>query len=466
MDSSTKYTTNDAVRDQGESKSLARTNPYSFDRRGSLEVAEGSIRRQLVPELYETYLELKENGGLTKLNEAGMIRTLDADSDSPNIVVHDFLPFVTYPQEWTLEMLKQAALTILDVSICLNEHGLSLQDPHPWNVTFFHGRPVYYDFSSVFEGRSLHQRFWNDFYKGCYIALWAGSRKMGAKHYAKIASALMNAEHEWRMWRQPRAEWRRIFDKNLLGRMCRRFWSLEKRYRDEPGRQLRAIREHVRELELLAQPSVADDSHVTTSDHSDPLSHNERALAKLLDSIVPGRLLELGCGDGWFCGYASRKGHTVLGLDVDPNAIDSARGRAMNDGFDVGSMNVVWPTPPQGAFSMYPSATDRFRVDTVMMVDVHHHLNLLQNITFEALSAAAAGYGASNLIVEWVSNDDPEIKRWIESGRLKSIPEWYREADFVAAFTKHFPNVSTERSSEVSDNSSGSAGRTMFLFQR
>lgn len=46
-------------------------------------------------------------------------------------------------------MLKDAALTVLDLLLELAQCGLTLKDSHPWNVLFDAEKPVYVDLTSI-----------------------------------------------------------------------------------------------------------------------------------------------------------------------------------------------------------------------------------------------------------------------------------------------------------------------------
>src|SRR5690349_8400138 len=65
------------------------------------------------------------------------------------IVRHRVVPFVSYPNEWCAAMLKDAALTIIDLVTELSRRGLTLKDAHPWNLLFDFTRPVYVDLTSI-----------------------------------------------------------------------------------------------------------------------------------------------------------------------------------------------------------------------------------------------------------------------------------------------------------------------------
>jgi hypothetical protein len=67
-------------------------------------------------------------------------------------VEHPFLPFVSYPPEWTMSMLCDAALLHLDLQMELIEKGFSLKDASAYNVQFDGSRAVFIDAGSFEVG--------------------------------------------------------------------------------------------------------------------------------------------------------------------------------------------------------------------------------------------------------------------------------------------------------------------------
>lgn len=55
----------------------------------------------------------------------------------------------------------------------------------------------------------------------------------------------------------------------------------------------------------------------------------QRAFAYLVDAdLVRSPVLEVGCGTGELSMFLARRRHTVLGIDISPNAIEQARSKA------------------------------------------------------------------------------------------------------------------------------------------
>ncbi|MBP9208634.1 MAG: class I SAM-dependent methyltransferase [Kofleriaceae bacterium] len=69
----------------------------------------------------------------------------------------------------------------------------------------------------------------------------------------------------------------------------------------------------------------------------------------------PGRLLDVGCGEGYFLATAEAKGYAVTGVDLDPGSIEIARGRGLTHVsatplFDAGTGELAPELRPRAPF--------------------------------------------------------------------------------------------------------------------
>jgi SAM-dependent methyltransferase len=64
--------------------------------------------------------------------------------------------------------------------------------------------------------------------------------------------------------------------------------------------------------------------------------------------VTPGRTLEVGCGTGTNARWLAEQGFTVLGVDVAPIAIETARSKAPQCRFEV--LDFLTSDPPGGPF--------------------------------------------------------------------------------------------------------------------
>ena len=57
-------------------------------------------------------------------------------------------------------------------------------------------------------------------------------------------------------------------------------------------------------------------------------------LVDVVGGLVPGRAVDLGCGEGADAIWLARQGWTVLGVDISPTAVSRAHGAAVEAGID------------------------------------------------------------------------------------------------------------------------------------
>lgn len=442
----------------------ALSNPFSFDQHGSLSIDGEKVRRVVTPELFEIFLDLESSGVLDKLHEAGLVHTQAVPEEGDRVLAHRHVPFATFPQEWTVEMLRDAAVCTLDVAIELAEAGYRLHDAHPWNVTFHHGTPLFLDFSSIRPGSDVTKGWVREFYTTFYVPVWLRNKNlfafsnMVAREDAPIGGRI-----------GARATGRYLFHPKALGRLSLKYWALTRRLKrsNEPAAVLRKLRQHVASMKLPRPKTEWGLYEDPGGQYDDVASYNVKATAVrlFLEKVAPGRLVDVACNRGWFCGLAATLGHESFGFDYDENAINAGRsvGLPTTYGFDLACMDIRWPTPNQGLFAQLPSSLERWQCDTLLMAAVTHHLVLRERLSFDAVAAMADAFGPKNLIVEWIPAGDQHVRRW-PTHKGVEIPSWYREEEFVAAMSRYFPKHERTWSGppEVEEQSR----RAMFLFQR
>ena len=67
------------------------------------------------------------------------------------VIEHEYIEFWNYPYEWSFNMLKDAAILVLDVNSVANKYGYELFDVHAFNVVYDMSRPKYVDLGSFFN---------------------------------------------------------------------------------------------------------------------------------------------------------------------------------------------------------------------------------------------------------------------------------------------------------------------------
>ena len=134
-------------------ESPAQKHPSSFrDPSGYIFLHGGILYRQ-VNQSYAASFETFMNGGCyTALTEKQWLlphtriqENLTGDASWYATIRPEPLSFISYPCEWSFDMLKDAALLTLQVLKTSLSHGMILKDASAYNIQFHKGRPVFID---------------------------------------------------------------------------------------------------------------------------------------------------------------------------------------------------------------------------------------------------------------------------------------------------------------------------------
>lgn len=139
-----------------------------------------------------------------------------------------------------------------------------------------------------------------------------------------------------------------------------------------------------------------------TIGHTRPLAHQARFTRR--PPASQGTLLDIGCSDGAFIGWAQDAGFTAYGIDIDDKAIARARKRSTN----------VWSADLLSFSSLPVSKPERFDVITAFEVlehqpDPHGFL--------AAVTRLLAQDG-------WIAGTVPNRSRLVKTGRTGSGRHW------------------------------------------
>ncbi|MBX9696586.1 MAG: hypothetical protein K2X98_00595, partial [Alphaproteobacteria bacterium] len=89
---------------------------------------------------------------------------------SPSLLKHEYIPFITYPYEWSFSMLKEAALTTLSIMEDSLKEGFILKDGTAWNLTLFKGKMCFFDVLSI--GEYQEGQTWEGYKQFCQEFLY------------------------------------------------------------------------------------------------------------------------------------------------------------------------------------------------------------------------------------------------------------------------------------------------------
>jgi hypothetical protein len=367
------------------------------------------------------------------------------------VLRHRRIDTLSYPYEWSFEMLRDAARLQLDLTRQALAEKLITKDASSYNVQFLGAKPVFIDVGS-FERmrpgepwagyRQFCELYLNPLYvqalrdvpfqpllrgsldgipPGTAAAILGGRGRFQkgvfthVRLHARAERKYADADRE----RDVRAELKRagfgpsLIDaqlRNLQRAVDRLSWKLPGSTWSDYGE-----RGHYTDLDLQAKSSFVADTVARRG--------------------APAIVLDLGANDGHFSRIAVDAGaRSAIAADSDHVVVDRLYRRLRDEGERRILPLVVDLADPSPALGWRGgerrSFAERMRPDLVLCLAVVHHLALTNNVPLGEVVSFLADFGAP-LVVEFPHRDDPMAQRLLARKRgglfdSYDIAEWER----------------------------------------
>ena len=406
------------------------TSPPTFrDPAGSLSLTPEYAVRTIHSGAREAVLRFLQSPLRRQLEQNGeMVATTIAESPAESLQLHHpRVPIVTYPWEWTPgQWLAAAELTLTLCEEALSQ-GWVLKDATPLNILFLGTRPVLVDVLS-FEEHASSDPIWLAY--GQYIRTFLLPLLMNRQLHWPLALTLFRRDgyepaelYEALSWSQrisPSAFFPITLPTWLDRRSGDRGAKAAAKPRKEPDLAMHLLRRTLAGLRKRTRKALPQSSRSEWSDYTTALTHytEQESASKLafvretLESLRPGRVLDIGANTGEFSALAASLGASVVALERDAAAADRLYKRAMSQQLDILAVHadLARPTPAVGwenseSTSLLARLEDQF--DLVLMLAVIHHLLLMEQIPLDAILALLHRLTRRYLLLEWVPASDP-----------------------------------------------------------
>lgn len=426
-------------------------NPGSFrDPEGRVFSVNGRIFRTLSPAAAERMRSFEKDGRLRRLIDAGAIipsalttasqAGLDSHLCGNLVMEHEKIPLVTYPYEWSFDMLRDAALHTLDLLETCLDMGMMLKDATPFNLSAHKNRMVFMDTLSLDEYRDGrpwegYSQFCREFlfplmltaYKRIEFQSWFRGELNGLKApslsqvfgYANLPS---------------KGVWTHVHLQAFLERFLSRKKDLSVRDRFKTGsfpkkviiRMVRKLRKIVAAMKYRAADSV----WTGYEGHNTYAPEDERTKEGFVSAAARGLngevWADLGCNNGRYALVAARATKLVVGLDADPAAVNGFYRRIRaREGAACHPVvcDLLNPSPAMGwRLTERPSLFDRLRADRFLALALVHHLCIGGNVPLGEFVEMLKGVGGGG-VVEWVNKKDPMVQRLLRN-RQDVFPDY------------------------------------------
>lgn len=419
----------------------------------------GIIYRQITPTGADAYRALMGSGVYDALVAEGLLiahEEIEETEDGGAIIRPEQVPMISYPYEWSVSMLRDAAVVTLRAQRVALRHGLSLKDASAFNVQFLRGRPVLIDtlsFEPLPPGPwRAYRQFCQHFLAPLQLALARGpemlrlssawidgvpltlaSRLLPARSWLKAASLFhvhLHAAAEQK-WSGGKGSGKGSGSGSGSGAAAGKPASLE------------ALADSLERA--VAGISVNGGSHWSRyyadseSYSSDTFGRKSAVVSGWLERIRPARVWDLGANTGVFSKAAAHAGAVAVALEADHACVETLY-RETRSSTLAGVLPLVFdlttPSPAIGwGNGERMTLEQRGPADLVLALAVMHHLTVANNVPFEALAAYLARLGP-RLVIEFVPKNDPMVVRMLAT-REDIFPD-YTQAAFEQAMGQHY----------------------------
>jgi hypothetical protein len=426
--------------------------PSSYrDPSGFLFHQDGVLYRQVnrsFKDDFDFFIQSGLYGGLTEKEQ--LVRheviheNLTQSPDHYSTLRPEPVPFITYPYEWSFNMLKEAALLTLDVAAEAMDHGMMLKDAPAANIQWHQGKMMLID-SLSFE-RYDERRPWVAYRQFCehFFA------PLAVMHYLKLpfqklllstdgipvafAKALLPFKSRFNLHTYLHLHLHGSVAKNNKPSSDTRPFS-----KDKMKRLLKSLGEAIQNFSFDERSGTWSGYYEEAGKRESYLDHKKEIFSNWMSGHQYRVAIDLGSNEGVFSLMMAASDCVVISTDADHYSINQLYARTRKEGIKnilPLLVDITQPSPAIGVNNQeFPSFFSRVKGDLVLALALIHHLAVGKNIPFEKIATTFKNLGR-DLIVEFIPKDDEKVTQMLL--QKKDIYDWYTEENFLNCFSSHY----------------------------
>ncbi len=368
---------------------------------------------------------------------------------------HERVPFVSYPYEWSFEMLKDAALLTLQLLDAALDDDLTLKDGSSYNVQFVGSRATFIDVGSFEKLRAGEP--WYGYRQFCEMFLYPLMLQAykGASYHPWLRGSIEGISVTDAVALMSRRDYLRkgVFKHVYLHAKLQGSYGDTRRTTDvqrelkKAGFRKELVKANVRGLIKLVSSLKWSEQASEWSDYRTDNSYTDddtTAKAAFVDKVASQQrrrlVWDLGANDGRFSRIAAEHADLVLAADSDHLTVDRLYRDLRKDG-DTRILPLVVdlasPSPGLGWRGAERRPLDgRGHPDLILALAVVHHLAISRNVPLPEILGWFAELGGE-LVVEMPSREDPQVERLLRNKR-EGMHDSYTTEAFEAALEQRF----------------------------
>jgi hypothetical protein len=358
------------------------------------------------------------------------------------------ISFISYPYEWSFEMLKDAALLTLQlVKECL-PFGVILKDATPYNIQWHHGKLIFIDTLSFEKYDSSTP--WIAYRQFCECFL----SPLLLMHYTdqplqplllaypegiplSISKSLLPWRSRFSFHTYLHIHLHEKFSSKSIGKEAYKKNNFSEK---KLQRLIDSLQSLIQSLQWKGRSTTWGNYYEEANQRSDYLEQKKNIITSWIKELPEIRTaVDLGANEGEFSHLLAKKNIRVIATDFEHTPINNLYKRIIKES----EKNILPliidlanPSPSIGLNNEERvSFIERTRVDLSLALALIHHLAIGKNIPFEKV-AELFNKISNYVIIEFVPKSDEKVQHMLS--QKKDIYYNYTEENFVKIFEKYF----------------------------
>ncbi|KTD06823.1 class I SAM-dependent methyltransferase [Legionella jamestowniensis] len=418
-----------------------------------------TVQRVILSSYHAQYAHLMQCGLYEKLVKNNLLvkHQLISQSTKEIIIEPQQIPFISYPYEWSFQLLKEAALLTLDVAKEALNYNMYLKDATSYNVQLFYGKPIFIDtlsFEFYQEGAPwcAYGQFCRHFlapllfmkYKTLTVS------KILAQYIDGLPLEFVSDLLPFHTHFSP-------FIKMNIHMHSKKLKQFNSNQTIAPApklnkKKLQHMFEYmslfIRSLNYTKSKTEWGDYYNNTNYLSNAFNEKANIISHWIERMGAKKLWDAGGNNGHFSRHIVHKAKQIIVTDIDPVAIDY--NYKINKEKQIESIvplvvDLTNPSPAIGFDNQERlSFTARLleqQIDCTLVLALIHHLCLSNNCTFEMVLSYFKRVSLFS-IIEFVPPEDSWAQTLLAQKReSQNLFNFYNQDNFESVCGEHFDIV-------------------------
>ncbi|MCT7516348.1 hypothetical protein [Aliarcobacter cryaerophilus] len=336
-----------------------------------------------------------------------MTKIVDIKIEGFDLVLeHDKIPLRNMYTKWSFDMLKQSALTTLEVNEIALKYGYELRDAHFLNTMFFYGKSFFIDLDSFVLKKNEKWSAYRQFIDSYMRLLQLLSLQSNFEYQDSIKAMAYYIPHK-------------IYNSLI---------SEEDRYTYEQHLSSWQLIDAINKMELIESNTMWKNYHDTFE--YDLNKHVRlKKIIELIQQYKPKNIVDLASNAGEFAKAILDKCELVehvVCIDRDHYAINKL--------FNTSQGYNITPLYDDLTNDYYLTLSDKPVGELVLALALTHHLLLGAKYHIDYIFEKIGSFTSKYILIEFM----PLGLYSSEVNEIPAIPQWYTQEWFEAEFSKNF----------------------------